>query len=389
MQSKGAVSALAFVVFVIYYFSNPHPYSYFDYTFQVSNALLNGGIGVEPRPWLNELIPIDGSYYSAFPLGSVLTVIPFAILHHLGIVADFPARFIAAAIAACAAAACFVLSERYPLSRISRVILALWLVLGTWMWCDLTFAGAWQIALGFGLLGQLLTFYFIFQRPRPFLAGLCFALAFGNRTEILIVAPIIAYLIFRQSENDPWRAVGKYLVAPLVLIALTLGYNWIRFHSIWDFGYSRIPGVLNEPAYLHGIWSLYAIPLNMKKMLLEGWKALDHYPYLVPSGFGGSIFLSSPFLFLMFSNKARDRRLVLLSWIAVFVLTLSLWVHGDPGGWQFSYRYAMDFLPWMFLILLESCPARLSAAQATLFGASVLINAYATYLFYWTSYVTP
>ena len=25
--------------------------------------------------------------------------------------------------------------------------------------------------------------------------------------------------------------------------------------------------------------------------------------------------------------------------------------HGNPGGWQFSYRYATILLPWMFLLL--------------------------------------
>ncbi len=34
--------------------------------------------------------------------------------------------------------------------------------------------------------------------------------------------------------------------------------------------------------------------------------------------------------------------------------------HGNPGGWQFSYRYATILLPWMFLLLAGNGPAKLS-----------------------------
>jgi hypothetical protein len=49
----------------------------------------------------------------------------------------------------------------------------------------------------------------------------------------------------------------------------------------------------------------------------------------------------------------------------------------------------MILLPWMFLILLETSRSRASAIDIALFGASVAINAYATYLFHWTSHVQP
>jgi hypothetical protein len=44
-------------------------------------------------------------------------------------------------------------------------------------------------------------------------------------------------------------------------------------------------------------------------MLLTPWKRLPEYPYLVPTGFGGSIFLTSPYLLFVFRPGARDRAL--------------------------------------------------------------------------------
>src|SRR5213076_2941746 len=77
-----------------------------------------------------------------------------------------------------------------------RILLSLVLIFGTWTWCNLGFGGAWQIALGLALLGQAAALYFILLRPSPLVAGAFFALAFGNRTELLITLPIYLYLFW-------------------------------------------------------------------------------------------------------------------------------------------------------------------------------------------------
>lgn len=71
------------------------------------------------------------------------------------------------------------------------------------------------------------------------------------------------------------------------------------------------------------------------------------------------------------------------------ILTLALWLHANPGGWQFSYCYGMILLPWMSLILLINGKRRGSLLEVALFLLSVAINALATYLFLWTDYVRP
>jgi len=181
--------------------------------------------------------------------------------------------------------------------------------------------------------------------------------------------------------------IDRFVAIPIALGVLTLVYNYARFSSIFDFGYARIPGVLDEPWYQHGIFSIRAIPLNAESMLIETWRRVDHFPYIVPTGFGGSIFLSCPFLIYLFRIGARDATLKTLAWVSIAVLTFVLWLHGNPGGWQISYRYAMELLPWMFLILLESSPKRVSLTEVALLIASIVINAYTMWLFLWTQYI--
>jgi hypothetical protein len=386
-------SALVIAIFVIYYFSNSHSGSYYDYTFRIAEAMLDGRLGQTERPpdWLNEMVPLDGKYYSVFPLGAVVAMLPLAALKRLGLIELFPGTFIAALLAAAASLLFYMLSARYGDSVKRRLTLTLLPVLGTWMWANLAFAGAWQIALGFAVVGQLGALYFILIDYRPTLAGLCFALAFGNRTEIILLAPIFFYMIIKHAPSDvvkdgasQWRMIARFVAIPIALGILTLGYNYARFSSVFDFGYARIPGVLDEPWYQHGIFSIHAIPLNAKAMLFETWRRIDRFPYFTPTGFGGSIFLSCPFLIYLFRAGARDATLKTLAWVAIAVLTLMLWLHGNPGGWQISYRYAIELLPWLFLILLESCPKKVGLAEVALLLISIAINAYSTWLFLWT-----
>lgn len=381
-------SCLFLIVFTIYLRSNPDSGTIYDYTLRIAEALLDGRLGlIEPPPgWLNEMIPLNGRYYSAFPLGSVLTMLPLALLRKANVLASFPGTVIAALQAGAAAALFFLIAGSYTRHLPRRIALTIFPLIGTWMWANLAFGGAWHLALGFALLGQLGALYFIIVKKNPMLSGACFALAFGNRTETLLLAPIFLYLLTRGDETgaDRWQAVDRFIAIPVGLGVSTLLYNYLRFDSILDFGYSRIPGVLDEPWYRHGIFSVHAIPGNMKAMLFESWKWRQTFPYFVPNGFGGSIFLQSPYLIYLFGRGARDRAIKRLAWLAIAILTLVLWLHGNPGGWQVSYRYAIELLPWIVLILLESRPEKVTPTEWIALVISITINAWATYWFLWS-----
>ena len=49
--------------------------------------------------WLNETVPIGDRYYSVFPLGAHLSVLPLALLNKLRVIDQFPGRVLAAALA--------------------------------------------------------------------------------------------------------------------------------------------------------------------------------------------------------------------------------------------------------------------------------------------------
>jgi hypothetical protein len=412
---------------IVYYFSNPAPQAYYDYTFRVADNILRGNIALKEKPpsWLNEFVPFEGNYYSVFPLGSVVSMAPFALLKLAGILKDMPAPLIAALQASGICLFLLLISLRYEITTAKRILMILGLLFGTWTWTNLTMGGAWQLALGFAMLGELGAIYFTVYDRKPWLAGLFFAIGFGNRTEVLLTAPIFMFLLLKPAlyvAGEPkkqkrkhkkakpteaaeapqpemqfqfskeavlnnWKVIAAFCIVPFILGVATLAYNYIRFHSFTDFGYARIPGVLKEPWYNHGIFSLYYIPRQAVEMLWKPWETLSTFPYLKPNGFSSSILWSSPFLLLLLRFGSRDKALKYASWAAIAILTLLLWIHGNSGGWQFGYRYAMVLLPWIFVILLETGPKKITPLEWAAYIFSFAANIFATWLFHWSGYM--
>jgi hypothetical protein len=405
-------AGLSLFAALAFYFSTKATLHDLDYTSQIASALLRGHLGLREKPpeWLNEMIPWGNRYYSAFPLGAVLSMVPIAILQKASLIHNFPGHILAALIAGCCLYFFFQIAKAFgpdyssleASSLVRRILLALFPIFGTWTWCNLGFGGAWQIALGLALLGQTAALYFTLVRPSPFVAGAFFALAFGNRTELLVTLPVYVYFLWRRSnrnvmarsrsgmikqellENRPMLV--RFLILPSTLALLTAAYNFVRFHSIFDFGYLHIPEVREEPWYEHGLFSIQAIPWNVYTMLFQGFESVSYFPYVLPNGFGCSIFLASPFLCLLFRQGGKCK---VVAWLTIAILTLVLWCHGNPGSWQFSYRYAMILIPWMFLLLTGNGPAKLTVNEMSLFAVSVAINGMATWLFLWTDQIQP
>jgi hypothetical protein len=168
-----AISLFAAVAF--YFSTNPTLHD-LDYTAEIASAFLRGDLGLREKPpeWLNEMIPYGDRYYSAFPLGAVLSMVPVALLQKASLIHDFPARILGALIAGACVYFFFQLAKAFgpdysilkPKRLTRRILLALFPVFGTWTWCNLGMGGAWQIALGLALLGETAALYFTLVR-RP------------------------------------------------------------------------------------------------------------------------------------------------------------------------------------------------------------------------------
>lgn len=70
--------------------------------------------------------------------------------------------------------------------------------------------------------------------------------------------------------------------------------------------------------------------------------------------------------------EGRDR-LVVACWAAIVALALGDWLFAATGWAQFGYRYALDFMPFLWLLAVMAVP-RVRWFHAVLIGAAVLVN---------------
>src|SRR5215475_6180054 len=128
------VSVSLLAAFAFYFSTNP-TLKDLDYTLEIASAFLRGDLGLREKPpeWLNEMVPYGNKYYSAFPLGAVISMVPVALLEKASLIQNFPARILAALIAGACIYFFFQLAKAFgpdycslnpkPLAR--RILLAL------------------------------------------------------------------------------------------------------------------------------------------------------------------------------------------------------------------------------------------------------------------------
>ena len=95
-----AIAISLFAALAFYFSTNPTLRD-LDYTAEIASAFLRGDLVFREKPpeWLNEMIPYGNKYYSAFPLGAVVSMLPIALLQKASLIHNFPARILAALIA--------------------------------------------------------------------------------------------------------------------------------------------------------------------------------------------------------------------------------------------------------------------------------------------------
>ena len=107
-------------------------------------------------------------------------------------------------------------------------------------------------------------------------------------------------------------------------------------------------------------------------MLLKGVEWQDEAPYLLPGWGGTSVLLTMPILWWVV--EARGRLALVTAICAVLVMLPNL-AHGNPGFAQVGYRFIVDALPllWVLLAIAFRDGLTRAAAVALAFGSALTI----------------
>lgn len=257
-----------------------------------------------------------------------------------------------------------------------------------------------------------LLFMILFVRDailnKPWLAGLCLGLAFLSRPPTLFSA--LFYLLIILTQEHTIRSILKKVIPFGLMLAASMAimfaYNQLRFGSPMDFGYAYVSGsnALIATFAQSGGFNIQYMPCNIYVSILgtpnidlpflPGMNEVCSYLEPINHDFGKlskffnplgmSIFLTTPAFFLIFRAKLRDE-LVLPAWAGMIGILIPLWMYHTTGWVQFGYRYTIDFMVFLF-ILLGRAIKQTGYLEKLLIALSVIMGATGVYLMYYMTF---
>jgi len=248
---------------------------------------------------------------------------------------------------------------------------------GIWPW-------SWYFSQVITCMLVLATIAETIARRRPWVLGVLFALVLATRaTAVLGVLWCIGETLgIRGRWKKKLGSLGAIAVPVIIVAAMLIAYNQARFHDAFDQGYAEqiIPPYAAAGRSL-GLMSLQHLPGNLYTLLLaapslvrrDDLSLLLAFPYVVANPWGMSVWVTSPlFVYLLGLRHRDDTSLLLL--LSSFVIAVPILLYYGIGFRQFGYRYSLDFLPFLYYLLLRNYRQQRGDLTAG-FKAVVLLSA--------------
>ncbi len=350
--------------------SSPIQSTQYDYFTRLADAFLQGKIYLtENPPWLNELIPMpNGKFYVVFPPFPAILLIPFRYLF----AESFPQQWLAHILGAGTVALSVKLSQIIkPKEKMLSIWIGLFTGLSTIIWFLSSVGSVWY-------LGQLTAVFFLTTgivsafKNKPTLTGLFVGAAYLSRVHTILSLPLFFYIIW--IKNKKILPLFKIILFVTPFILFNFWYNFSRFGVIWDKGYMLIPGVLDEPWYQLGLVHPSYIPRHLEVIFTALPVVKDYFPYIFPSWRGLAVWITTPALIYLFRAPIKER-LVQICLISMLLVSVPVLMHGTTGFAQFGYRYLIELLPFVLVLLLFGFKKRgLNKWHWVLLVVGILVN---------------
>ncbi|MCL5434883.1 MAG: hypothetical protein M1405_00655 [Patescibacteria group bacterium] len=353
-----------------------------DYSLSLlANQFIHKHISIAPAndmP-LGDISTYHGKFYLYFgPLASII-LMPFVLVFGK----NFPQVILGILSAALSFYAIYSISKHFKFNKVDSLFLSLFFVFSTVLLSSsLINISAYQVEV-LAVPFILLSLNEYFSKKRPLLIGIFLGLAVMTRVTLILAA---LFFVFEYLQK---RFSLKQLIlffVPLVLFLLiTGGYDFVRFHSFFDTGYTHSIALNTFPLsrnLQYGYMSLSHLPANLYSFLVMPPQPLltdanggfvFKFPFLKASPWGIAIWYTSPlFLYLLF--KFRKAKYTVSALLTAIIISIPLLTYFSIGFAQFGYRYSLDFLPFLFLLLIPSLLPKLSKTAVFLIALGVIFN---------------
>jgi hypothetical protein len=161
----------------------------------------------------------------------------------------------------------------------------------------------------------------------------------------------------------------------LLAVVVLLVYNSARFGHPLDFGYvnANVADKLRDPLRTYGQFNIHYAAKNFWVMWLSGPQWDPERNVWKPNLEGMSLLLTMPALIFL-PRARRPSPLTIAAWSAFALLLIPLLLYYNTGWWQFGYRFSLDFIVPVIVLMAFAAGEGPTLSMRTLIFLGVLIN---------------
>lgn len=378
--------------------------AYFNH---LAAAFLKGELYLAMPPSTHDLTLFEGQWYVPFPPLPALLMLPWIAFFDLVTLNTTLFCTIFGALNVLLLYQLLTALHENQLLRLSREA-RLWLTLlfgvGTVHWYMATIGSVWFVAQICTVTFVALAVWFTAANRPAWLCGSALALAILARPTVLLTWPLLLTIAAHgrsnssnlspndSAPNDPGpkqstlALIGRMLpwairsaVPMTVALLLLLLYNYARFANPFDFGYltENVAAPLAPKLQTYGQFNLHYFPKNLWAMWLAGPQWSEERNFWYPNPEGMSLLLTTPAL--IYLARARHTLIAVGGWLSFLLLMIPLLFYYNTGWWQFGYRFSLDFMVPVMVLLAIATRGRTSWSMRLLILLGIVVNGYGVY----------
>ncbi|HEY1882943.1 MAG TPA: hypothetical protein VGG51_07880 [Candidatus Cybelea sp.] len=369
---------LAFAVTALLSHLRPTPYNNFVL---LAQALLSGHAWIDwPGAYIDAL-PYNGHYFIIeAPLPAIL-LMPFAALFG----GQTNQTVLAAVLAGITIGATWELGERLGLRRSSIAWICAFFLAGTdLLWCAML-GDVWFIAHVCACCFTMLALLELAGRRRGWLVALFAVCAVESRFSMILALPVYAYLLAADAPRA--AAIRRFVsfgAALLPLAILWILYNQARWGTWNDIGYTAWYHQDQAGMPTGSPFRFEYLPNQLWSFFVQLPTFLRAYPWLRPEYSGLALTWTSPALILAFLARSPARWVVAL-WACVILVAAPNLLYYVNGFAQFGMRHALDFEPFLVVLMMLGVRERFPRWGYVLAAYSITVGLWGCW--YWLTFV--
>lgn len=356
----------------------------------LADAFLHGKLYMANPPSDQDLVFFQGHWYLAAPPLPAFIMMPLVALFGLKAINT---TIVSLCLAATSAVFVFlILDEMRRLDWIQLPISGqLWLValfsLGTVnLWLSVV-SRIWYFSQVCTVFFAALAFLAVLKKAPAWVTGLCLGLGLISRPNLFTLWPALAaiaiQLQFAQNGKFDWKKSFGWATFSALPVMASVGfllyYNYLRFGNFMDFGYTSISsgGTVVSDARQFGVFSPHFIPINLQTMFLSLPELDAQCGYFLPRGHGISMLAASPAIIYLL-RRLKISWWTVGCWLTIVISLGLLMNYHNDGSIQYAYRYIVDFIVPVIMLLALNAGQKVSWPLKILIIVSIAMNYFGT-----------